>query len=88
MAQCYRCMMTKANCRCKEGFLYRGLAKGAMSAHQRERDAQEKITELRRTIQFLCNTMTNVANETIDENPAMAKFILKDAVNDQRYEFR
>lgn len=54
--------------------------------YKEQQALQAKITELRRTIQFLCNTMANVS-DTIDTDPAMAKFILKDAVNDQRYEF-
>lgn len=52
-----------------------------------ERQLNEKITELQRTIQFLCNTMANAIDD-IDKNPVMVKMILKDAVNDSRYEFR
>ncbi len=52
-----------------------------------ERKLQEKLTELRRTILFLCNTMTNAAEE-IDKNPGMAKFMLKDALNDPRHEYK
>ena len=55
--------------------------------YKEERELQAKLVELRRTIQFLCNTMSNAADE-IDKNPAMAKMMLKDAANDNRYEFR
>jgi hypothetical protein len=55
--------------------------------YNEERKMREKITELKRTIQFLCNTMTNAADE-IDNNPGMAKFMLKDSVEDPRYEYK
>ena len=55
--------------------------------YNEERKMQEKIVELRRTILFLCNTMTNAA-DLISKDSSMAKMILKDAVNDNRYEFK
>ena len=58
-----------------------------MNPYQRERKLEEKNTELRRTIQFLCTTIDNV-REMIDSDPALAKMILKDALDDKRYEFR
>jgi hypothetical protein len=58
-----------------------------MNVYQREEQLKAKLTELRRTIQFLCNTMDNVA-DLIDKDPSMAKFMLRDSQNDQRYEFR
>ena len=58
-----------------------------MNIYQREKQLKDKLTELRRTIQFLCNTMTDVA-DMIDSDPGMAKLILKESQNDQRHEFR
>jgi len=58
-----------------------------MMSHEQERRLQAKLAELRRTILFLCNAMDNAAAK-IDENPGLAKFMLKDAINDNRYEFR
>lgn len=53
----------------------------------KERELKEKIVELRRTIQFLCNTMTNAADE-IDNCPVAVRMILREAVDDKRYEYR
>ena len=51
------------------------------------RELEDKITALKRTIQFLCNTMTNAADE-IANNPGMAKLMLKDSVDDPRYVYK
>lgn len=48
---------------------------------------QEKIAELRRTIQFLCNTMTNAADQ-IEQDPGLVKMMLRESVDDPRYEFK
>lgn len=55
--------------------------------YKEEIKLHEKLVELRRTIVFLCNTMTNVVDE-IDKNPGMAKLMLKDSVDDPRYEYK
>lgn len=58
-----------------------------MNSYEEARKLREKVAELQRTIQFLCNTMGQAADK-VRSDPAMARLMLRDAVNDQRFEFR
>ena len=58
-----------------------------MSMYGELQAANEKIDSLKETIQFLCNTMTNAADQ-IDAEPGMAILNLREAIDDKRYEHK
>jgi hypothetical protein len=58
-----------------------------MSGYKELQQLNEKITELQRTIRFLCNTIEN-AKDLVDKNPGMAKLMMSDAQDHPGYEYK
>jgi hypothetical protein len=52
-----------------------------------EQALRERLKSLQKTIQFLCNTMSNT-RDLIDTNPGMAKLMLQEAVDNKTYDYK
>ena len=55
--------------------------------YKKEVKMKNKISELKATIDFLCREIEN-AKALIEDDPALAKLLLNEIVNDHRYTFK
>ncbi len=61
-----------------------------MDTYKQNEALKEKIIELKRTINFLCNTIQNIIEDDEETEESISTYntiVLREAINDKRYTF-
>ena len=55
--------------------------------YKKEEKLKDRIEELKRTINFLCNGIQNIIHDFDENNSQYTKILLKELINDNRYRY-